>query len=156
VARVAEEVNRGPDPARREKLDPAYWQSYDLMSVNVSGRLGLLVKSVTAQPDYYAYLDIEGGKVTGSGTASPDERADATYVIGGRAWDWKEVWSGRRTIGQNIMYRRVNLFQGNLHEFMRNVSFFTELLTSARRVPTEFGPDAEVRGSIGVWEGVTT
>lgn len=155
VQRVADQVNSGPSAERRQGLDAEYWQFFDFAAQGITARLGLVVRSVTSEPDRYAYLDIECGKITGAGVAPSEERAKADFVIGGRASDWKDVWSGRRSIGQNMMYRRINLYQGNLHTFMRSVSFFVELLMSARRVPTTFGQDADVKGAIGVWEGVT-
>lgn len=138
VERLAEEIRKGPSPERIESVDPNYWNWIDMRKENMNIRLALVLKGEREEEDQYAYLDFEKGELVSARLGSREERGTATFVLGGNLADWKEVMHGHRDITQNIMYRRLRLFQGNLHGFYRLIYVFVEMLRAGLRTPTTF------------------
>jgi putative sterol carrier protein len=133
--RFAEEIQKGPSPERLQKVDDNYWQWIERRKPDLNLRLALVIKE---EPEQYAYLEFKNGELADWHLGTADERHTADFVLGGTREDWQEVLTGPRDLTQNIMYRRLRLFQGNLHAFFRGIYFFVETLRAGLRAPVEF------------------
>ncbi len=133
--RFAEEIRKGPSPERLQKVDDNYWQWIERRKPDLNLRLALVIKE---EPEQYAYLEFKNGELADWRLGTADERHTADFVLGGTREDWQEVLTGPRDLTQNIMYRRLRLFQGNLHAFFRGIYFFVETLRAGLRAPVKF------------------
>ncbi|KPV44268.1 hypothetical protein [Alicyclobacillus ferrooxydans] len=134
AAAFAAEANSGPDASRRQNVEENYWQWIEARKPNLNIVLGLAIKSDT-DADLYSYFRIQEGVIVETWCDKGERRGEAQVVLGGTAEDWEELLRGPRNLSQNIMYRRLRLFQGNLHFFFRNIYYFAELLRQGMRVP---------------------
>lgn len=131
----AQEVARGPDQARVASIEENYWQWIDARKEQINLTFCLAMKS-EADSECDAYFVIEQGHIVRTWCDAGESRAEADLVLGGSADDWRELLTGSRNLTQNIMYRKLRLYQGNLHFFFRNIYYFIEMLRQGLRAPT--------------------
>ncbi|WP_462413283.1 hypothetical protein [Neobacillus sp. Marseille-QA0830] len=138
VDQFMKETLKGPSPERKEKVDENYWNWIEQRKKKMDIRLGLVLKRQHLQADQFAYFDIVQGNVVNAYLGVAEERGTADFLLAGTEDDWYEIIEGPRELTQNMMYRRVRLVQGNLHDFFRSIYYFVELLRCGIRVPTVF------------------
>ncbi|WP_251552041.1 hypothetical protein [Neobacillus muris] len=138
VDQFMKETLKGPSPERKEKVDENYWNWIEERKKTLDIRLGLVLKKQNPEDDQYGYFDIVQGSVVQAYSGTSSDRGTADFILAGTEEDWYEIIAGNRELTQNMMYRRIRLVQGNLHEFFRSIYYFVELLRCGIRVPTEF------------------
>ena len=138
VDEFTKEIEKGPNPERKEKVDDNYWNWIDLRKKNMDIRLGLVLKDEQGQKDQFVFFDLKQGNVVNSFLGTAEERGTADFILSGTEEDWYEIIEGPRELTQNMMYRKIRLVQGNLHSFFRSIYFFVEFLRCGIRVPTAF------------------
>ena len=142
VEECIKEMKKGPDPERKKSIHSNYWKWVEQCKRKMDIRLALVLKD-DEHGSSFAYFVLKQGEVEDGYLGKADERGTANFVLAANREDWKEILEGPRDITQNIMYRKINLVQGNLHSFFRSIYFFVELLRCMTRVPTLYHLEKE-------------
>ena len=112
-----------------------YWDFFELIKSLYPASWALGCRDLPAElGDGPAYLLVQwgGGTVTTCQIIGPDDRLEATYVLGMDYADWKALHEGYDA-QRTVMYRKILLEQGDLLEFFKAIYFFVECLASSPR-----------------------
>jgi hypothetical protein len=137
---VRDALTAGPaDEARAGKLS-MYWEFFDRVKASCASSWALgcrdLPAASAASPSYL-HVQWAEGTVTDCRVAGPEERQQATYVLGMDYADWQALHDGYDA-QRTVMYRKILLEEGNVLEFFKSIYFFTECLAIVGSVPAGF------------------
>ncbi len=137
---VREALTAGPSQqARAEKLQ-MYWDFFELIKGMYPASWALGCRDLPAslgEGPAYLYVQWGAGTVTDCQIIGPDERLEATYVLGMDYAGWKALHEGYDA-QRTVMYRKILLEDGDLLEFFKTIYFFVECLTVISAVPAEY------------------
>ena len=137
AAAVGEALAAGPpEPDRAGKLT-MYWDFFDQVKAGYASSWALGCRDRPTGQPASLYVQWGGGTVTGCRITGPEERPEATYVLGMDYADWRALHDGydpQRT----VMYRKILVEEGNILEFFKSIYFFTECLAVIGKVPAGF------------------
>jgi hypothetical protein len=128
LTRFAVSANAGPDDQRIEENASTYWEWITTKKQTLTLKLAFVVVDAEENVQRAGLFDIVRGEIVHVQPISTSELHVADLVLGGTAADWQELMDGPRTVSQNIMYRRLRLYRGDLHLFFRNIYYFVEMV----------------------------
>ncbi|WP_258111584.1 hypothetical protein [Alicyclobacillus sp. SP_1] len=134
LTRFAVSANAGPADQRIEETASTYWDWIAARKQTLTLKLAFVVVDAEENVQRAGLFDIVRGDIVRVQPISTSELHAADLVLGGTAEDWQELSDGPRTISQNIMYRRLRLYRGDLHLFFRNIYYFVEMVRAGLRL----------------------
>jgi len=136
VSDFVECANQGPSEERVAQADVNYWQWIARKQEDLNVSLALVVVDELEQVLRGTILHLEQGRIAEASLATATEVSAADLVLGGTEADWMELMHGPRSLSQNIMYRKLRLYRGDLHVFFRNIYCFVEMIRAGLRGAT--------------------
>jgi hypothetical protein len=133
---VRDALAAGPSAQARAGKLQEYWDFFDRIkdACQASWALGC--------PDLgpaYLFVQWADGTVTDCHVIGPDDPLEATYVLGMDYRGWKALHEGYDA-QRTVMYRKIQLEDGNLLEFFKEIYFFVECLAVIGSVPAGYPP----------------
>jgi len=92
------------------------------------------------KPSYLFYFPDRGEVKEAMALSSPDERADADYVIAGKYSVWKNIVQGKQEPLRALMTRKLRLVKGRQLKILKEVRLALKIMNSCLKVDAEF-PD---------------
>jgi hypothetical protein len=139
VRDVQAALDAGPSESARAGKLPEYWDFFELIKSGYQATWALGCRDLPAGlGEGPAYLLVRWGSgVTDCRLVGPDERLDATYVLGMDLADWHALHEGYDA-QRTVMYRKILLTEGDLLEFFKSIYFFVECLGVIGSVPAAY------------------
>jgi hypothetical protein len=145
VQHVRAALDAGPSASARAGKLPMYWDFFEQIKSGYQASWALGCRDLPAAlGGGQAYLIVQwSGGLTECRIAGPDDRLDATYVLGMDYAGWAALHEGYDA-QRTVMYRKILLERGDLLEFFKSIYFFVECLGVIGSVPAGY-PAAALR-----------
>jgi hypothetical protein len=135
AANVRDALTAGPTEAGRAGKLTMYWDFFDRVKAEYASSWSLGCGGLPDGESGSLFIQWSGGEVTECYVTQDQPAAD--YVATMDYADWQALHEGydpQRT----VMYRKIQVTEGNILEFFKSIYFFTECLGVIGQVPAGF------------------